>query len=119
MQPATIVTGWFSTVESLGAFPATFLPQFLILSIREYHNHLMLIIALIYTHKCQQNQKLRMNMREKRSEKKNPKNFRTQKNDGKQGARIQGGKKTGHFICFYCVALHVKTLGHNHMVINT
>lgn len=69
-QPATIVTGWFSTVESLGAFPATFLPQFLILSIREYHNHLMLIIALIYTHKCQQNQKLRMNMREKRSEKK-------------------------------------------------
>lgn len=82
----------------------------------------MLIIALIYTHKCQKKSETQNEHEGKRSEKTN---FRTkyvcppQKNDGKQVARIQGGKKTGHFICFYCVAPHVKTLGHNHMVINT
>lgn len=55
----------------------------------------------------------------KKKWKKTQKTLGPKKNDGKQGARIQGGKKTGHFICFYCVAPHVKTLGHNHMVINT
>lgn len=62
-----------------------------------------------------------MNMREKEVKKQTlgPNMFVPPKNDGKQGASIQGGKKTGHFIRFYCVAPHVKTLGHNHMVINT
>lgn len=55
----------------------------------------MLIIALIYTHKCQQNQKLRMNMREKRSEKNpqktlGPKKMMENKEQGSRGERRPG-----------------------------